>query len=84
MASHKERGSKALNTMKSLGFPKKKFTTVIRRLLKLFDGNWVPIEEDNYRILIEAILAEGDDEPMPATTTPQVQMVPFSLSTTLP
>uniref|UniRef100_A0ACD5Y1H5 Uncharacterized protein n=1 Tax=Avena sativa TaxID=4498 RepID=A0ACD5Y1H5_AVESA len=68
MASHRERGNKAYSAMKSLGFPKKKALAVIKRLLKLFEDNWEPIEEDNYRILIDAILEDSSNETMPATT----------------
>ncbi|KAM0914619.1 hypothetical protein ACQ4PT_011387 [Festuca glaucescens] len=80
MGSNKERGLKACNAMKTLGFPKKKAGSVVKRLLKLFDDNWEPIEEDNYRILIDAILEDGSDEPMPATTPQGADEDPIALS----
>jgi hypothetical protein len=55
--------------MKALGFTKTKVGKVVKRLFKLFDDNWEPIEEDNYRILIDAMLEDGSNEPMPATTS---------------
>jgi hypothetical protein len=69
MSSNNERGVKACNAMKTLGFNRAKARKVVKRLFKLFDDNWEPIEEDNYRILIDAMLEDGNNEPMPATTS---------------
>ncbi|KAM0851524.1 hypothetical protein ACQ4PT_052360 [Festuca glaucescens] len=80
MKTDRERGLKACNAMKTLGFPRKKAGSVVKRLLKLFDDNWEPIEEDNYRILIDAILEDGSDEPMPATTPQGTDEDPVALS----
>lgn len=77
MACNRERAFKAVNAMKTLGFPRKKTGTVVKRLLKLFEDNWEPIEEDNYRILIDAIL---EDEPVPATTSQGTEEDRISLS----
>lgn len=80
MSSNKERGLKAWNAMKALGFTKTKVGKVVKRLFKLFDDNWEPIEEDNYRILIDAMLEDGSNEPMPATTSQGVDEDPVALS----
>lgn len=66
--------------MKALGFTKTKVGKVVKRLFKLFDDNWEPIEEDNYRILIDAMLEDGSNEPMPATTSQGVDEDPVALS----
>ncbi|XP_047072174.1 histone-lysine N-methyltransferase SUVR4-like isoform X3 [Lolium rigidum] len=80
MSSNKERGLKAWNAMKALGFTKTKVGKVVKRLFKLFDDNWEPIEEDNYRILIDAMLEDASNEPMPATTSQGVDEDPVALS----
>ncbi|KAK1607220.1 hypothetical protein QYE76_030893 [Lolium multiflorum] len=80
MSSNNERGVKACNAMKTLGFNRAKARKVVKRLFKLYDNNWEPIEEDNYRILIDAMLDEVSDEPMPATTPQGVDEDPVALS----
>ncbi|CAM0911499.1 unnamed protein product [Alopecurus aequalis] len=54
--------------MKTLGFSGRKAGPVVKRLLKLFNDNWEPIEEDNYSVLIEAILDDEKSGPMPIAT----------------
>ncbi|CAM0911497.1 unnamed protein product [Alopecurus aequalis] len=68
MVSNRERGNKALSAMKTLGFSGRKAGPVVKRLLKLFNDNWEPIEEDNYSVLIEAILDDEKSGPMPIAT----------------
>ena len=75
MASNKVRAKKAIHAMTTLGFNKKKTENVLRRLFyELFDENWGPIEDDNYQALIDAILEDESDGPMPAAT-PHVGML---------
>lgn len=68
MGSNSERARKALDAMKLLGFSKKQATPVLKRLLKLFDNNWEPIEDECYRALADAILdaQAQDNKPTPA------------------
>ncbi|KAF0900835.1 hypothetical protein E2562_035471 [Oryza meyeriana var. granulata] len=62
-SSNSERAKKALDAMKQLGFSKKQTTPVLKNLLKLFNYNWEPIEDECYRALVEAVLdaAAADD-----------------------
>ncbi|XP_072967599.1 probable inactive histone-lysine N-methyltransferase SUVR2 isoform X2 [Typha angustifolia] len=56
MASKTERARAALNAMKSLGFSKKVATPVLKNLLSLYGNKWELIEDENYRVLADAIL----------------------------
>ncbi|CAH2038977.1 unnamed protein product [Thlaspi arvense] len=51
---------KACNAMKILGIQQAKVRPVLRKLRKTYDDNWDFIEDDNYSVLIEAILAPDD------------------------
>ncbi|XP_020160631.1 probable inactive histone-lysine N-methyltransferase SUVR1 [Aegilops tauschii subsp. strangulata] len=53
---NEEKARLALAAMKKLGFGRKHATPVLKRLFRLFDRQWEPIEEDSYRALAEAIL----------------------------
>ncbi|XP_037471827.1 probable inactive histone-lysine N-methyltransferase SUVR2 isoform X2 [Triticum dicoccoides] len=53
---NEEKARLALAAMKKLGFGRKEATPVLKRLFRLFDRQWEPIEEDSYRALAEAIL----------------------------
>lgn len=46
---------KAFRAMKDLEIDDKKVKPVLKKLLKLYDKKWELIEEDNYRVLIDAI-----------------------------
>ncbi|KAK6161211.1 hypothetical protein DH2020_004592 [Rehmannia glutinosa] len=52
----KSKITKACKAMKNLGYPEKTVRPVVKELLKLYEDNWMLIEEDNYRVLVEAIL----------------------------
>lgn len=56
---------KAFMAMKSLGISANKVKPFLKRLLKLYDRNWELIEEDNYRVLMDAIFEEEDDTKVP-------------------
>ncbi|KAJ4955209.1 hypothetical protein NE237_011992 [Protea cynaroides] len=49
------RVAKAYAAMKALGLHKETVKPVLKNLLRLFDRNWDPIEEENYRALADAI-----------------------------
>ncbi|KAK4425425.1 Histone-lysine N-methyltransferase SUVR4 [Sesamum alatum] len=48
--------AKACKAMKNLGYSEKTVRPVVKELLELYENNWMLIEEDNYRVLAEAIL----------------------------
>ncbi|KAK1260511.1 Histone-lysine N-methyltransferase SUVR4 [Acorus gramineus] len=50
----------ALNAMKAIGIPVQRAKPVLRDLLKVYENNWELIEEENYRVLADAIF-ETDD-----------------------
>ncbi|KAK6161219.1 hypothetical protein DH2020_004600 [Rehmannia glutinosa] len=52
----KSKITKACKAMKNLGYPEKTVRPVVKELLKLYEDYWMLIEEDNYRVLVEAIL----------------------------
>nr|XP_043633573.1 histone-lysine N-methyltransferase SUVR4 [Erigeron canadensis] len=54
--------SAAYEAMKEIGFPPEKVKPVLKNLLKLYDGRWELIEEDNYQNLADAILTSMDDK----------------------
>lgn len=46
----------AFTEMKKLGFTEDVVKPVLKRLLRVFERNWEPIEDENYRVLADAIL----------------------------
>ncbi|KAL5702420.1 [histone H3]-lysine(4) N-trimethyltransferase [Ranunculus cassubicifolius] len=56
--SQKERAAKALNALNDFGIDEKRVKPILKRLLKLYDNNWEPIEDENYRVLIDAIFEQ--------------------------
>ncbi|GAB4841259.1 hypothetical protein Ancab_021991 [Ancistrocladus abbreviatus] len=50
----------AFRAMKSIGIQESKTKPVLKKLLKLYDKNWDLIEEDNYRVLADAIFDNED------------------------
>lgn len=52
----------ALKAMAELGINEKQVKPVLKRLFKLFDKNWELIEAENYRVLIDAIFDEEENE----------------------
>ncbi|KAM7257896.1 hypothetical protein ACFE04_013637 [Oxalis oulophora] len=56
------RVGKAFRAMKVLGISEDKVKPVLKRLLRLYDKNWEPIEEENYRVLLDAIFDHEDQK----------------------
>ncbi|XP_055959547.1 histone-lysine N-methyltransferase SUVR4 isoform X3 [Mercurialis annua] len=52
----------AFRAMKNLGIPQDKVKPVLKKLLKLYDNNWLYVEEENYRALADAIFEADDDQ----------------------
>ncbi|KAL6522782.1 hypothetical protein OROHE_016629 [Orobanche hederae] len=63
----------ACKAMKDLGYSEKTVRPVVMELLKLYEDNWMLIEEDSYRVLVEALLdseewkAHGNEFKQPNT-----------------
>ncbi|XP_039045556.1 histone-lysine N-methyltransferase SUVR4-like [Hibiscus syriacus] len=57
-----ERVRKAFNATRALSLPYEEVKLVLKRLLKLFDYNWEPIEAENYRALIDAYFDLKEDK----------------------
>ncbi|XP_043805112.1 probable inactive histone-lysine N-methyltransferase SUVR2 isoform X2 [Manihot esculenta] len=53
---------KAFRAMKAIGLNEDKVKPVLKKLLKLYDKNWELIEEENYRVLADAIFDEDDSK----------------------
>ncbi|KAL9235709.1 hypothetical protein vseg_010448 [Gypsophila vaccaria] len=51
----KDRVKKAFRAMKDIGITEDKTKPALKKLLKVFDKNWDAIEEENYRVLADAI-----------------------------
>ncbi|KAL5990350.1 hypothetical protein ACLOJK_011250 [Asimina triloba] len=49
------RAVNAMEAMKALGIPSQKVKPVLKNLLQVYDNNWGLIEEENYRVLADAI-----------------------------
>ncbi|XP_022149816.1 histone-lysine N-methyltransferase SUVR4 isoform X2 [Momordica charantia] len=60
--SHVERASKALTATRSLGLSDDQVKPILKDLLKLYDGNWKLIEEDNYRTLVDSYFEQKENE----------------------
>ncbi|KAF5741825.1 histone-lysine N-methyltransferase SUVR2 isoform X3 [Tripterygium wilfordii] len=54
------RVTKAFRAMKAIGIAEEKVKPVLKKLLKLYEKNWELIEEENYRVLADAIFDEDD------------------------
>ncbi|KAK3405186.1 hypothetical protein EUGRSUZ_K01433 [Eucalyptus grandis] len=52
----------AFMAMKGIGISEDKVKPVLKKLLKLYEKNWEMIEEENYRVLADAIFDEEDDQ----------------------
>ncbi|KAM7254308.1 hypothetical protein ACFE04_031990 [Oxalis oulophora] len=57
----KLRVAKAFSAMKVLGITEDKVKPVLKKLLRLYDKNWEPIEEENYRVLVDTIFEEEEE-----------------------
>ncbi|CAK7341179.1 unnamed protein product [Dovyalis caffra] len=53
-AFDRERAHNAFKATRALGIPDKEVKPVLLNLFQLFDGNWEPIEAEDYRALIDA------------------------------
>uniref|UniRef100_A0A5B6YPP7 Putative histone-lysine N-methyltransferase SUVR2 isoform X1 n=1 Tax=Davidia involucrata TaxID=16924 RepID=A0A5B6YPP7_DAVIN len=53
---------KAFRAMMDLGIPERKVKPVLKKLIKLYDKNWELIEEENYRVLADAIFDDEEAE----------------------
>lgn len=60
--SSKKKVVKAFTATRSLGIPDDQVKPILRGLLKMYDGNWKLIEEDNYRTLVDAYFEHKEDE----------------------
>ncbi|XP_010323065.1 probable inactive histone-lysine N-methyltransferase SUVR2 isoform X1 [Solanum lycopersicum] len=54
--------AKAFRAMKNIGISQEKVKPVLKDLLKLYDKNWELIEEENYRVLADAIFEKEEAE----------------------
>ncbi|XP_048430066.1 probable inactive histone-lysine N-methyltransferase SUVR2 [Pyrus x bretschneideri] len=52
----------AFKAMAELGINEKQVKPVLKNLLRLFDKNWELIEEENYRVLVDAIFDAEDTQ----------------------
>lgn len=62
MAPPNARVLKAFRAMRDLGIAEEVTKPVLKNLLKVYDKNWVLIEEENYRALVDAIFDTQDTE----------------------
>lgn len=58
----KARAASAFRSMKAIGISEDKAKPVLKKLLKLYDNNWALIEEENYRVLADAIFDRDELE----------------------
>ncbi|XP_051141998.1 probable inactive histone-lysine N-methyltransferase SUVR2 [Andrographis paniculata] len=58
----KTRVANAFRAMKAIGITEDKVKPVLKSLLKLYDKNWILIEEENYRALADAIFERQESE----------------------
>ncbi|KAF9604856.1 hypothetical protein IFM89_010531 [Coptis chinensis] len=58
----REKAAMAVNAMKAIGVSEQSVTPVLKKLLKLYDKNWSLIEDENYRVLADAIFECQDIE----------------------
>ncbi|KAL5059766.1 hypothetical protein RYX36_031370 [Vicia faba] len=52
----------AFRAMTNLGIHESKVKPVLKKLIKLYEGNWALIEEENYRALVDAIFEDEDNQ----------------------
>ncbi|XP_022157500.1 probable inactive histone-lysine N-methyltransferase SUVR2 isoform X2 [Momordica charantia] len=69
--------SKAFRAMKDIGISEDKTKPVLKKLLKLYDRNWELIEEENYRVLADAIFDEEDSKVMEEKKCQNTQVEDF-------
>lgn len=58
----KARAANAFRAMKAIGISDTIVKPVLKHLLKLYDKNWKLIEEENYRVLADAIFDREEAE----------------------
>lgn len=52
----------AFQAMRDIGISETKTKPVLKKLYKLFDKNWDAIEQENYRVLADAIFEYEENE----------------------
>lgn len=52
----------AFRAMTNLGIHESKVKPVLKKLIKLYEGNWELIEADNYTALVDAIFDVEDNQ----------------------
>ncbi|KAI3737112.1 hypothetical protein L2E82_27107 [Cichorium intybus] len=63
--ANREKTAKACKAMKPFGISAETIKSSLKRLLEAYENNWTYIEEDNYRVLLDAIFApEEEAEPL--------------------
>ncbi|KAM7462380.1 hypothetical protein LguiA_030501 [Lonicera macranthoides] len=58
--AHKAKVAKACKAMQGYGIADEKVKPVLKTLLRLYDKNWKHIEDENYRVLLDAIFDNAD------------------------
>ncbi|GER52234.1 histone-lysine N-methyltransferase SUVR4 [Striga asiatica] len=58
----KQNYTKAYKAMKGMGYSQSIVRPIVKQLLTLYEDNWTLIEDDNYKVLIEAILDSEDNK----------------------
>ena len=61
MAPQNPKVTAAFEAMKVLGIPQKKVKPVLKDLLQTYEKNWGMIEQENYRVLVDAIFEAEDN-----------------------
>lgn len=57
-----ERVRNALRVTRMIGIPDEEAKLVLKRLLKMFDNNWEPIEAEEYRALLDTYFEMKDNK----------------------
>lgn len=71
---------KAFDFMKALGISDKEVKPVLIKLLKIYEGNWELIEDDNYRTLVDAYFDyENDKVPLNSSFSVYLKVKEFNL-----
>uniref|UniRef100_A0A7N0U8S0 SET domain-containing protein n=1 Tax=Kalanchoe fedtschenkoi TaxID=63787 RepID=A0A7N0U8S0_KALFE len=65
----------AFRAMKELGIAEDAVKPVLKDLLRAYEKNWELIEEDNYRVLADAIFDQEDNKKVDQTKIPEINNV---------
>uniref|UniRef100_A0A7N0ZWC6 Uncharacterized protein n=1 Tax=Kalanchoe fedtschenkoi TaxID=63787 RepID=A0A7N0ZWC6_KALFE len=63
---------KAFRAVKELGIAEDVVKPVLKDLLRVYERNWQPIEEDNYRVLADAIFDRDDSRKVDQIKKPEI------------